>query len=185
MWLTMSKIGKKTIQIPSGVNIDVNDTLIKVSWPKGNLEVQRVPGITLKIEDNVIVFECDSDDNKKYRGLLRTLVSNAVVWVTTGYEKKLMVIWVWYNVKLQWQAFLFNLWLSHPVNFPIPAWINASVEKDPKWNDIITLSSIDKQLLWEFAANTRGLKKPEPYKGKWIRYSDEVIKLKAWKTAKK
>jgi large subunit ribosomal protein L6 len=91
-----------------------------------------------------------------------------------------MIVWVsnWYELNL-------SLWFSHPVLFPIPAWVAVATEKDVKGNDILTLTSINKELLWKFASDLRLLKKPEPYKGKWIRYFDEVVKIKAWKTAKK
>jgi large subunit ribosomal protein L6 len=126
-----------------------------------------------------------SEDKKNLRGLTRTLVSNMVEWVTVWFEKKLLVIGVWYAAKKEGDGILLSLGFSHKVKFDVPASVQYEVEQDAKGIYIITLKSIDKQYLWEIAWKLRALKTPEPYKGKGIRYSDEVIKLKAGKTAKK
>jgi large subunit ribosomal protein L6 len=105
--------------------------------------------------------------------------------VTHGYEKKLLVMWVGYGAKLEGKRLILSLGFSHKVNFDIPESLHVILEQDIKGNAIITLSGIDKQYLWEIAASLKALKKPEPYKGKGIRYSDEVIKLKPGKTSKK
>jgi len=107
-----------------------------------------------------------------------------VEWVTQGYEKKLMIIWVGYGAQLQWSKLVLSIGLSHKINYDIPQGITIQAEQDPKWNTILTLNSIDKQLIWQSAAKIRGYKKPEPYKGKGIRYIDEFVKLKAGKSAK-
>ena len=108
-----------------------------------------------------------------------------VEWVTHWYEKKLLIMWVWYGAKLEWQNLILSIGFSHKVKFPIPSSIQIRVEQDPKWNTVLTLNGIDKQYLWEIASNIKALKKPEPYKWKWIRYFDQFIKLKPGKAAKK
>lgn len=182
----MSKIGKKAIMLPDWVSVSQDKMwLITVTWPKGTLTYQCHPTVTVSIEDAQVVCSVASADDFKFWGLVRSLVNNMVTGVSTGYQIKLHVIWVGFNVKQQWQELVMNLWYSHPVNYTLPASITAVVDKDPKWFDIVTLQSIDKQLIGQVASQIRSLRAPEPYKGKGVRYSDEVIKLKAGKTAKK
>ena len=181
----MSKIGKKPVDIVDGVTIQIDGKLIVVKWPKGQLQYELLDGVNVEQKENQLFFSVESDELKNLRGLSRTLIANMVEWVTNWYEKKLLVIGVWYSAKAQGKIIDLQLWLSHPVNFPLPDAVEASTEKDPKGNDIITLTSIDKQLVGEVAAKIRSLRKPDPYKGKWIRYTDEIIKLKPGKAAKK
>lgn len=181
----MSKIWKKNITLPSGVEISIKDSLVTVKWPKGTLSYQTLPGVIVKQDGNILSFEVDSLDKWNLRGLTRTLINNMVVGVSSGYEKKLHILWVWYNCKVQWSRVVFNLGYSHPINFDLPKSVSASQEKDPKWNDILILQSIDKQELGQVCAQMRVLRSPEPYKGKGIRFVWEIIKLKAGKTAKK
>jgi len=181
----MSKIGKKIIEIPAGVELDIKGSTVNVKGPKGQLTHTFVPGVTIKVEENKAITSVENEDQWNLRGLSRTLLSNMIIGVTHGYEKKLLIMGVGFAVKMEGKKFILSLWFSHKVNFDISQSIEASVEQDTKWNFIITLKGIDKQFLGEYAAKLKALKKPEPYKGKWIRYFDEYIKLKPGKAAKK
>lgn len=181
----MSKIWKKPIIIPDGVEVTIEKNLIKVKWPKWELSYNFLDCVNLKKEGNELIVEVLDEEKRNIWGLTRTLISNMVEWVTNWYEKKLLVTWVWYLAKLEWNKLILSLGLSHKVNFEVPKDIQVAVEQDPKWNSIIILKSIDKQNLWEVAANIRFLRPPEPYKWKWIRYINEFVKLKAGKSAKK
>jgi len=181
----MSKIGKKPIIIKAGVDVKIDKQNIIIKGPKWELSYKLLDSVNAKVEDNHIVISITDNEKGNLWGLTRTLVSNIMDGVSDWFVKKLLLIWVGYSAKKEWNWILFALWLSHKVKFDIPSSIQFEVEQDIKGNYVITLSSIDKQYLWEVAAKIRDLKKPEPYKWKWIRYFDEVIKIKAWKTAKK
>lgn len=182
----MSKIWKKPIIIPSGVSVVIKNNIITVEWPKWKLEMNYHPKVQINIDWSQITFSVESEDDRNLRWLTRTLVQNLVQWVNETFTKKLLVLWVWYTAKLSNPSELeLALWYSHKIYFKLPQSIKASMEKDSKWSDIIVLSSIDKQLLWQISSDIRNLRRPEPYKGKWIRYIDETIKLKAGKAAKK
>lgn len=181
----MSKIGKKSIVIPEWVTVLIEKDIIKIKWPQWELSYNFLDCVDLKQEENKLYVNVLDENKRNIRWLTRTLISNMVEWVTSWYEKKLLLMWVGYTVKLEWQKLVFALWLSHKVNFEVPADMKVWVEQDPKWNYVISIKSINKERLWQVAANIRFLKVPEPYKWKWIRYIDEVIKLKAGKTAKK
>ena len=181
----MSKIWKKPINIPSWVEVNIQWQIVNIKWPKGNLSQKVIEWVKAEIKDGNIIVSTDNDENKNLRWLTRTLLSNMVWGVTHWYEKKLLVMWVWYWAKLEWTNLILSIGLSHKVKFAIPQWIQAKVEQDAKWNTIITLNGIDKQYLGEIASNLKALKKPEPYKWKWIRYFDQFIKLKPGKAAKK
>jgi len=179
----MSKIGKKPVIIPEGVEVSLEGKLVKVKWPKGELSYETLKEVFVKKEENTIIVSIDHDDNKKFWGLTRTLIANMIEGVTKWYEKKLLILGVWYGAKLQWKNIELSLWFSHKVNYTFPDSLNAIVEQDPKWNSIVTITWIDKQLVGEVAAKIRAYRKPEPYKGKWIRYFGEEIKLKPGKAA--
>ncbi len=181
----MSKIWKNPIQLPQGVQVTLDNNIVTVKGPKGILSFPLAHGITASLEDTVLHIECNNQENRKYRGTSRAIIAHMVHGVNEGYTKSLQVIGVWYDAMVQWNSIQFKLWFSHPVTFPIPDGVSVKVDKDPKWNAIISLASHDKQLIGQTASKIRDLKKPEPYKGKWIRYLNEVIKLKAGKTAKK
>lgn len=181
----MSRIWKKPIIIDNWVEVKIDWNLVNVKWPKWQLSLEIAQWVEAVVNNNEIIVNLIDPLKNNLWWLTRTLISNMIIWVTKWYEKQLMLFWVWYNVKLQWNKLIFNLWYSHPIDYELPNWISAKLEKDPKWNDIITLSSIDKQHLWQIAAKIKTFRKIEPYKWKWIRYKDQVIKLKAWKTAKK
>jgi len=180
----MSRIGKLPIVIPEWVTVSQADGVVSVKWPKWEL-TQRIPaGVVVAIADEVTV-STTSDEHKNLWGLMRTLIFNMTEGVTTWFEKKLQVIGVWYSAKAQGQKLTLNLGLSHPVLHEVPDGVNVTVDKDPKGNDMVVLQSIDKQLVGEQAAKIKAYRKPEPYKGKGIRYLGEYIKIKAGKTAGK
>lgn len=180
----MSKIGKMPIAIPAWVDVSLVDNTVHVKWPKGELSYTLVQGVVVKIEEWTVHVSVVSEDHRNLWGLTRTLISNMVEGVVNGYEKKLLVIGVGFNAKLQGTKLVMQLGFSHPVEYEVPANISASVDKDPKGNNIVTIQGIDKQLVGEVAAKIRSFKKPEPYKGKGIRYSNEIVKLKPGKAAK-
>ncbi len=175
----MSRVGKKPIPIPAGVEIKITARDILIHGPKGEL-TQSLPGF-LKIEkkDNKLMVSVKNPQVKNERSLWGTiarLISNMIVGVSRGFEKKLELIGVGYRVQASDNKLTLNIGFSHPVEFLIPGGIEAKVEKN-----IITISGIDKQLVGEVAAQIRRLRKPEPYKGKGIRYVDEVVRIKAGK----
>jgi len=139
--------------------------------------------VIVTLKEGEVEVSIASDEHANLRGLVRTLINNMVVGVTTGYEKKLHVIGVGYAAKVQGKNLVLSLGYSHPVNHELPEGITATVERDPKGSDIVTLQGIDKQLLGQHAARIRTYRSPEPYKGKGVRYVGEYIKMKAGKTA--
>lgn len=180
----MSRIGKLPIVIPEGVTISQKNDIVTVKGPKWEL-TQTIPTwVVVTIADEVVV-SVTSDEYKNFWGLIRTLIFNMTEGVTKGFEKKLQVIGVGYSAKAQGQKLTLNLWLSHPVLHDVPALVTVAVDKDPKGNDMVVLTSIDKQLVGEQAAKIKAYRKPEPYKGKGIRYLGEYIKIKPGKTAGK
>ena len=181
----MSKIGRKPVVIPAWVEVQLNGNHIQVKGQKGTLEREIPAAVVVKIEWNEIHLTIDSEDHKNLRWLARTLVNNMCVWVSTWYEKKLLIMWVWYGAQVSGQKVIFSLGYAHKIEFPIPQGIEVKAEQDPKWNTILTISWYDKEVVGEVAAKMRQLKKPEPYKGKWIRYFGEEVRLKAGKSAKK
>ncbi len=179
----MSRIGKQPVIIPEGVIVEINDRIINVSGKKGKLQENLVPGVIVVMEEGKIVVSVKNPDDKKQRakwGLQRSLINNMVIGVSNGYEKKLEVNGVGYRVALQGKKLILNVGFSHPVEYDIPETVEAIVEKNA-----IILKSFDKHLLGQTAAEIRSIKKPEPYKGKGIKYSDEVIRRKAGKVAGK
>ena len=181
----MSKIGKKPIALPNGVTVTVDNSVVSVKGSKGTLSYKMLQGVTATVEENTVTVAIDTDEKKNLWGLTRTLIQNMVTGVSEWYTIKLHVLWVGFTAKTAGQKLILALGFSHPVEYQLPQGIAAALEKDVKGNDIITLTWIDKQLIGETAAQIRKLKKPEPYKGKGIRYIDETIKLKAGKAAKK
>lgn len=178
----MSRIGKLPVTIPAGVTITVDQDQIKVAGPKGNLSAQILPQTTVKPEGETFVVERKSDEKlaRSQHGLMRSLVNNMVVGVTTGFEKKLEVNGVGFKVALQGNKLVLGLGFSHPVEYTAPEGITLAVDKMN-----ISISGIDKQQVGHVAAEIRSLKKPEPYKGKGIKYEDEYIIRKSGKTGAK
>jgi len=177
----MSRIGKLPIQVPSGVTITVDDAFISVNGPKGDLKQFTMPGIKASVEGDQVVVTRDNDErqNKARHGLMRSLISNMVQGVSQGFEKKLEINGVGYRVQLQGADLKFNLGFSHDVIYKLPAGVKVSIEQN-----IVTISGIDKQQVGQVAAEIRALKKPEPYKGKGIKYVDERIIRKSGKSGK-
>lgn len=181
----MSKIWKKPIEISDWIHVSLNNNEIFVKWPKWELSYKLLDWVKVDIKDKHVDVFVQDEEKRNIWWLTRTLIMNMVEWVSKWFEKKLIVMWVWYVAKLEWTHLLLSLWFSHKVKFEIPKNIQVKVEQDAKWNTIITLNGIDKQYLGEIAAKIKALKTPEPYKWKWIRYSDEYIKIKPGKAAKK
>jgi large subunit ribosomal protein L6 len=177
----MSRIGKKVITVPKNVKISQSAGTVKVEGPKGTLSSKLPEGITLKVNDGSMVVERNSEELRvrSYHGLTRTLVGNMVIGVTTGFEKKLEISGVGYRAEFADKSLKFILGYSSPVQFDIPKGIDVKVDKQVN----IVVSGIDKELVGRVAAEIRALKKPEPYKGKGIKYADEYIKRKAGKSA--
>ena len=178
----MSRIGKQPIDIPAGVTITVGDSEITVAGPKGSLNVPVQPKTKVAIDGNVLTVTREDDEPKSraWHGLQRALINNAVVGVTKGYEKKLEVNGVGFRLSGGGQEIEMALGFSHPVKYRAPEGVQLTTNKME-----ITVSGIDKQKVGQVAAEIRSLKKPEPYKGKGIKYVDEVILRKAGKAGKK
>lgn len=177
----MSRIGKKPIPLPNGVTVDIKDNVITVKGPKGELVKSFPEGITAKTENNNVVIERPSDEKKyrAYHGLTRALIANMVVGVTEGYEISLQIVGVGFQGEVRGnKRLLLSLGFSHQILMDAPEGIKFSVARD-----IIKVTGIDKQKVGEVAAQIRKLRKPEPYKGKGIRYVGERIQRKAGKTA--
>ena len=181
----MSKIGKKPLVIPAGVDVSLTETTVDVKWSKWSLHLDLPYWVKIEKQYSELIFSVVNEQYKNLWGLVRTLVANMVEWVSNGYEKKLLIIWVGYAAKVEWKNLVLSLGYAHKVNFPIPDGIDMKTEQDPKWNTIVFVSWINKELVWEVTAKIRSLKKPEPYKGKGIRYFDEFVKIKPGKSAKK
>ena len=177
----MSRIGKLPIQIPSGVTITVDSGNVTVKGPKGELSQFITPDVTVTNEDGVVtvVRKDDSKPAKSQHGLMRSLINNMVVGVTDGFEKKLEVNGVGFRVSGGGQNLEMALGFSHPVKYTAPEGVSLTVNKME-----ITVAGHNKQQVGQVAAEIRALKKPEPYKGKGIKYADEVIIRKAGKTGK-
>lgn len=177
----MSRIGKLPIKVPSGVTITVDDNEITVAGSKGTLKQFTMPGITVKQEGEEILVSRINDEpkNRAKHGLMRSLVNNMVVGVSQGFSKKLEINGVGYRVAAQGANLKFNLGFSHDVIYNIPTGITANIEQNT-----VTVSGIDKQQVGQAAAEIRSLKKPEPYKGKGIKYAGERIIRKSGKSGK-
>lgn len=178
----MSRIGKLPIIIPAGVTLTMNGQHIDVKGPKGNLSLDMHHRVALHQTDSqatITVTDPDLQSDRALWGLTRMLVANMITGVTTGYQKQLEINGVGFKAALAGKNLLLNLGFSHQIEFPIPDGVTVTVEKN-----LVTISGIDKQLVGETAATIRRFKKPEPYKGKGIKYVDEVIHRKAGKVVK-
>lgn len=177
----MSRIGKLPIQIPSGVTITVDSDFVTVAGSKGTLKQFTMPGVTVTVEDGVATVTRSNDEapNRAKHGLMRTLVSNMVDGVSKGFSKQLEINGVGYRVAAQGTDLKFNLGFSHDIIYKLPQGITAAIEQNK-----ITIAGIDKQAVGQVAAEIRALKKPEPYKGKGIKYVGERIIRKSGKSGK-
>jgi large subunit ribosomal protein L6 len=179
----MSRVGKKPIEIPSGVEAKIETGKITVKGPLGEISQAVNPKLTLKKENYAIVVARPSDQKiyREMHGLTRNLIANMVIGVSKGYEKTLEISGVGFKAAAQGSNLMLSLGFSHPIVYPLPKGIKATV--DAKQTQIV-LKGIDKQLIGQIAANLRSLKKPEPYKGKGIKYSTEVVQRKEGKAGK-
>src|SRR5690606_11409800 len=184
----MSRIGKKPINIPVGVTVDVTDKgTVTVKGPKGTLVQDVNPDITVKVEDNEIVVTrpTDSKRHKSIHGLYRSLINNMVIGVSEGYKKDLELVGVGYKASNQGQILELNLGYSHSIFMALPSEISLKTETAKGKNPVITLEGIDKELIGQVAAKIKSLRKVEPYKGKGVRFVGEQVRRKAGKTAGK
>jgi large subunit ribosomal protein L6 len=177
----MSRIGKLPIPVPSGVTITIDPSTITVAGSKGTLSQFTMPGVSVKQEEGNVIVTRDNDEpkNRAKHGLMRTLINNMVIGVSQGFEKKLELNGVGYRVALSGAGLKLNLGFSHDVNFALPTGVTAAVEQN-----VITISGINKQQVGQVAAEIRALKKPEPYKGKGLKYVGERIIRKSGKSGK-
>ncbi|PIE35845.1 50S ribosomal protein L6 [candidate division KSB3 bacterium] len=177
----MSRIGKKPIEIPQGVKIDIKNSLCTVQGPLGTLDYTLPAGIAVEVQDTRLVVT-RATDQKRHRalhGLVRSLVNNMVTGVSAGFTKSLEIVGIGYRAKKEGNVLNLAVGYSHPIDFPVPEGITIDVEGQNK----VIVKGIDKQKVGQIAADIRKIRKPEPYKGKGIRYSDEVIRRKVGKTA--
>lgn len=177
----MSRVGKAPITIPDGVTVTINNSAVSVAGTKGNLSQDLLPGVTVKQEENQLIVTRKDDEavHRARHGLIRTLLQNMVTGVSKGFEKKLEINGVGYRVAMAGTDLKFNIGFSHDVTYKMPEGVTAKVEQN-----IITISGIDKQKVGQVAAEIRALKKPEPYKGKGIKYVGERIIRKSGKSGK-
>jgi large subunit ribosomal protein L6 len=173
----MSRVGKKPISIPAGVKLNMGD-ILEVEGPKGKLTVPIPEGIELKVEDGTLRVLRATDKHAALHGLTRALAANAIQGVSSGFKRELDIVGVGYNAEVKGRVVVFKLGYSHPIEFMLPPGVDAAVEK----NTHLVLTSHDRQLLGQTAANVRMLRPPEPYKQKGIRYTGEVLRKKAGKT---
>lgn len=179
----MSRIGKKPIALPSGVKYKVEGNTVTVEGPKGKVTALVAEGITLETKDGHVLVNRKDEKFAAFHGLTRALVFNAVQGVTAGWKKELDIVGIGYRAELKGKGtVVFTLGYSHPIEFPLPTGIEVAI--DPKQTHL-TVSGIDRQKVGQVAADMRSLRKPDPYKNKGVRYSDEKLKKKAGKTGAK
>jgi large subunit ribosomal protein L6 len=179
----MSRIGKKPIVLPKGVTYTVEGNTVLVQGPKGKVSALIAEGITVEQKDNELHIVRSSDKYAANHGLTRALVFNAVEGVTTGWKKDLDIVGIGYRAELKGKGtVVFTLGYSHPIEFPLPTGIEVAI--DPKQTHL-AITGIDRQKVGQVAADMRSLRKPDPYKNKGVRYSDEKLKKKAGKTGSK
>jgi large subunit ribosomal protein L6 len=179
----MSRIGKKPIPLPDKVKVEIKPDSVVVTGPKGTVSNVIPPGIQWekKEKELVAVRKDDSGPQRAFHGLARALVANAVRGVTEGFTRELDIVGVGYRCEARKTSVVFSLGFSHPIEYPLPPGITATVDKQTH----LVLTGVDRQLLGQVAANIRGLKKPDPYKQKGIRYTNERLKKKAGKAGGK
>jgi large subunit ribosomal protein L6 len=177
----MSRIGKKPIAVPKGVTVQVASDVIQVKGPKGELRQALPPGVVFNLADGQLTATLARDDDatlRKFHGLARTLVANAIAGVTEGFKKELDIVGVGYRAEQKGKQVVFALGYSHPVVFDVPEGVDVAVSGQTH----ITVTGADRQKVGQVAANIRRLRKPDPYKQKGVRYTGEVLKKKVGKT---
>jgi large subunit ribosomal protein L6 len=183
----MSRIGKLPINVPAGVTITVQDTLVTVKGPKGVLSQEINPKVTITVEDGVCTVSRVDDEkqSRSFHGLYRSLIDNMVVGVSEGYKKTLELVGVGYRVSNQGQVLEFALGYTHNIFLSLPELIKIETKSERNQNPILILESCDKQLIGQVCAKIRSFRKPEPYKGKGVKFAGEVLRRKAGKSAGK
>ncbi len=178
----MSRIGKVPITIPEGVKVTIDGQTVSVTGPKGSLSLDLKPEIEARVEDSAVVVrkKGESRTARELYGLSRTLIANMVDGVSKGFSKKLDIVGVGYRAAVQGKVLNLSLGYSHPILYNLPEGISVNVENQTQ----VTVSGIDKQLVGQVAAEIRAFRKPEPYKGKGVKYADEIIRRKAGKAGK-
>ncbi len=185
----MSRIGKLPINIPAGVTVDITDNIVTVKGPKGELSQKVDPSITITIDNGQMTFAKAENSDVNYKqqdaffGLYRSLVNNMVVGVSEGYKKTLEIVGVGYRVANQGNVLEFSLGYSHPIFLELPAEVKVETKSERNQNPLVILECADKQLLGHICAKIRSFRKPEPYKGKGIRFQGEIIRRKSGKSA--
>jgi large subunit ribosomal protein L6 len=179
----MSRIGKLPIEIPSGVEVNFSNGTLTIKGPKGELKQDVKPLVKIEVADNqiVVVPQAETKEARSFHGLYRSLASNMVEGVTKGFQKRLEINGVGYRAQIQGKKIVLNLGHSHPIEYQVPESINAEIDKEK--NNVIVISGINKQEVGQVAAEIRAFRKPEPYKGKGVKYEDEYIRRKAGKAA--
>jgi len=179
----MSRIGKKPITLPKGVSVKIAADAVEVQGPKGKLRQAIPPGVVFAQDSDALVAKLEREDGtlKKFHGLARSLVANAVTGVTDGFKKELDIVGVGYRAEVKGKQVHFALGYSHPVVFDVPTGIDVAVDKMTH----VTVTGVDRQLVGQVAANIRRLRQPDPYKQKGVRYTGEVLKKKVGKTGAK
>ena len=178
----MSRIGRKPVVVPAGVEVAVNGNIVTVKGPKGQLEQEISKNLTVEVKEGEVVVTRPSDnrEDRSQHGLARTLINNMIIGVTQGFEKKLQLIGLGYKAEKKGNKLVMNLGYSHPVEMEDPEGITTEVTSATE----VVVKGSDKALVGNYAANIRAWRKPEPYKGKGIKYVDEVIRRKEGKTGK-
>ncbi|HUK23167.1 MAG TPA: 50S ribosomal protein L6 [Terriglobales bacterium] len=179
----MSRIGKKPIPLPKGVSVKIEGNLVAVQGPKGKLETALPAGIRMQQQDGHLVALRENDEQAALHGLARALVNNAVEGVTKGWTRELEIVGIGYRAEMKGKAtVVFNLGYSHPIEYPLPSGIEAAVDAK---QTRLTVTGIDRQKVGQVAAEMRGLRPPDPYKNKGVRYVGERLKKKVGKTGAK
>ncbi len=181
----MSRIGKAPIEIPAGVTVDIKNNVVTVKGPKGTLTQKVNPDIEVKVENNHVVLTRPTDDkeHRSLHGLYRALIHNMVVGVSTGYRKEMELVGVGYRAAATGQVLELSLGYSHAIYIKLPPEVKVEAKSERNKNPLIILESDDKQLLGQVCAKIRSLRKPEPYKGKGIKFVGEIIRRKSGKSA--
>jgi len=175
----MSRIGNRVLSVPENVTVTVDNNIVTVKGPKGELSTEINPNINVEVKEGQLTVTRKNDNFKNFHGTANANIKNMIIGVTDGYEKKLEIIGVGYRFTQKGSKLVVNAGYSHPVEVEVPAGLKIEVPS----NTELTISGIDKCLVGEFAANIRKIRQPEPYKGKGIRYSDEVVHRKEGKKA--
>jgi len=176
----MSRIGRKPIPVPTGIKVEIDGSNVKVTGPKGTLEREIRPEIGISMEEGNLVLSTRDESKRSmaFKGMTRSLINNMVIGVGDGFKRRLLIEGVGYRAEIQGQVLVLSVGYSNPVRFELPAGVKADVDK----TNAITLESIDNELLGLTAARVRSVRKPEPYKGKGIRYEEEHIVRKVGKS---